>query len=348
MCGMKSSIYFRIISFQRVKRAVQILRKEGWAGIKYHFHLVRDKERGKEENCRKEYDIYHIREEDYDRFRKADHPEPIEFKESREPLVSIIIPVYNQAVYTYYCLKSISKHTECIDYEIIVGDDCSADITLEMEKWARGIGIIHHKENCQFVKNCNRVSKKARGKYIVFLNNDTQVQQGWLKALVDVMEKDPNVGLTGAKLIYPDGLVQEAGGIVWQDAHVLQYGNGRQAGEKELNELREADYISGAAIMLRRKLWEEIGGFDERFVPAYYEDVDLAFQVRERGYKVVYQPRAEVVHVEGITEMLDERRKMEIEKNREMFLEKWKRTLAKEHFMAKDYPEAVRNMRKYY
>ena len=165
---------------------------------------------------------------------------------------------------------------------------------------------------------------------------------------MDVMEKDPNVGLTGAKLIYPDGLVQEAGGIVWQDAHVLQYGNGRQAGEKELNELREADYISGAAIMLRRKLWEEIGGFDERFVPAYYEDVDLAFQVRERGYKVVYQPRAEVVHFEGITEMLDERRKMEIEKNREMFLEKWKRTLAKEHFMAKDYPEAVRNMRKYY
>lgn len=342
---MKSGMYFRMISFQRVKKAIQILRKEGWGGIKYHFQLVKDKEKGKEENGRKEYDIYYMKDEDSVRFRNADNLEPIEFRVCREPLVSIIIPVYNQAVYTYYCLKSIEKHTQDIDYEIIAGDDGSDDITAEMEKWARGICVIHHKENCQFVKNCNRISKNARGKYIVFLNNDTQVQQGWLKALVDVMERDVNVGLAGAKLVYPDGLVQEAGGIVWQDAHVLQYGNGRQAGEKELNEMREADYISGAAIMIRRKLWEEIGGFDERFTPAYYEDVDLAFQVRERGYKVVYQPGAEVVHFEGVTEGLDERQKMGIEKNREMFLGKWGKILVERHYKAKDYAEAVKSIK---
>lgn len=343
----KLSIGLKMITFHRVRNVFSILRKEGWAGIKYHFYLVRDKEKGKTKDCHRVYDLYPVTEADEEKIWGLDELEPIVFARGREPLVSILIPAYNQAVYTYYCLKSIQKHTKGIDYEIIVGDDGSTDITAELEKWVKGIRIIHHRGNCQFLMNCNKISAEAKGKYMVFLNNDTQVQQGWLEALLDVMEADGEVGLVGSKLVYPDGLVQEAGGIVWRDAHVLQYGNRRQAGEAGLNFKREVDYISGASIMIRKELWDEIGGFDTRFAPAYYEDVDLAFQVREKGYKVVYQPGSEVVHFEGVTEGVDGGREGRIEKNRGEFVEKWGDVLEKRHYREEEYGKVVGKMKEY-
>lgn len=343
----RGGIKEKMITFHRIKNAFNILKNEGWVGIKYHWALVRDKEKGKRNDCHKVYDICFIEEGDAERFGKEGVLKPIVFDEHIEPLVSILIPVYNQAIYTYYCLQSIKKYTKNIPYEIIIGDDCSTDISKEMERWIKGVHIIHHHENYQFLKNCNKISVEAKGKYIVFLNNDTQVQQGWLEALVGVMEADKNIGLAGSKLVYPDGLVQEAGGIVWKDGYVLQYGNGRQAGEAALNFKRVVDYISGAAIIVRRELWEKIEGFDERFAPAYYEDVDLAFQVRERGYQVVYQPDSEVVHFEGVTERMDDGRMIKIETNRKLFHEKWNKVLEKQHYKKENYTQLVNRMEKY-
>lgn len=101
--------------------------------------------------------------------------------------------------------------------------------------------------------------------------------------------------------------------------------------------------------MIRKELWDEIGGFDERFIPAYYEDVDLAFQVRERGYKVVYQPESEVVHFEGVTEggtqEEDERKKKQIERNREKFAAKWGKILREQHYEAGEYPRLAEKIR---
>lgn len=344
----KIFVYFRMLKFHRILNAFSIFRKEGLAGIKYHFYLVKDKEKGLGKDCSREYDITPVSE---DKTEKGREYLPLSFEKCTEPLVSILIPVYNQFAYTYHCLEHIKKYGGDIAYEIIIGDDCSSDRTKELEKVVKGIGVIHHERNYQFLINCNRMSKKARGKYLVFLNNDTQVQKGWLEALVSLMEEDKAVGLAGSKFIYPTGLVQEAGGIVWKDASVLQFGNNRQAGEKELNVRREADYISGASIMIRKELWDEIGGFDERFVPAYYEDVDLAFQVRERGYKVVYQPESEVVHFEGVTEggneEADNKKKKQIEKNRGEFAEKWGKILEKQHYEPSRYRERIREMGEY-
>lgn len=336
----KICLYLRILKPHRIVNTVSILKKEGLSGIRYHFYLVKDKERGREEKCVREYDISPVEEkaliEEYD---------IIEFKQSSKPLVSIVIPVYNQFPYTYNCLKSIEKYSRDLEYEIIVGDDNSSDLTTELGEVVKNITIIKNNKNFQFLVNCNRISKEANGKYIVFLNNDTQVQKNWLGVLVDLMEKDDGIGLAGSKLIYPNGLVQEAGGIVWKDATVLQYGNMRQPGEKELNYLRETDYISGACIIIRNELWRQTGGFDERFAPAYYEDVDLAFRIREKGYRVVYQPESEVVHFEGITEGLEEHKNRKIEDNREKFLAKWDKVLAEKHFAAKDYSKLILKMR---
>ncbi len=331
---------------RKIRSAFLILREEGWDGIRYRLCLIKDKERNRGQNCHREYDIYSIEEKGMQTTWQIKELEPIVFKTCEKPVVSILIPVYNQAAYTYYCLKSIQKYTEDIDYEIIIGDDCSTDATARLEEWVKGIRVIHHQKNCQFILNCNKISKEVKGKYIVFLNNDTQVQQGWLKALLSVMETNGNTGLVGSKLLYPNGLVQEAGGIVWRDANIQQYGKKWEAGEVGVNFIREADYISGASIMIRKELWDKIGGFDERFVPAYYEDVDLAFQVREKGYKVVYQPESEVVHFEGMTERMDEKRMERIEENRRKFLEKWGAVLDRRHYERADYALVVEQMRK--
>lgn len=247
--------------------------------------------------------------------------------------VSIIIPVYNQFQYTYNCLKSILKNSEGVSYEIIIADDCSEDYTKEIEKNVLNITIIHNKENLRFLKNCNNAAKLAKGKYILFLNNDTQVQQDWLLPLVDLIERDENIGMVGSKLVYNDGRLQEAGGIIWKDALACNYGRLSCSDNPEFNYVKEVDYISGASIMIKKELWQSIGGFDERYTPAYYEDSDLAFEVRSHGYKVMYQPKSVVVHFEGISNGIDTEKgqKSYQLKNQKEFLKKWKVVLENEH-----------------
>lgn len=227
--------------------------------------------------------------------------EKIDFPISADPAVSIIIPVYNEFAYTYHCLKSLKENTGNVSYEIILADDCSTDLTREIEQVAGGITVIRTPENKRFLRNCNHAAQYARGTYILFLNNDTEVQQGWLEPLVTLMESREDIGLAGSKLVYEDGVLQEAGGILWQDASAWNYGRGQDAGCPEYNYVKDTDYVSGASMIIRRNIWQQIGGFDERFAPAYYEDSDLAFEVRKRGYRVVYQPASVVKHFEGIS-----------------------------------------------
>ncbi len=251
-----------------------------------------------------------------------------------EPQVSIIIPVYNQFVYTYNCLKSILMHSEGVTYEIIIADDCSNDHTMEMDKVVSGIKILHNDKNLKFLLNCNNAAKYASGKYILFLNNDTQVQPDWLSSLVDYMEEHDDVGMIGSRLVYPDGFLQEAGGILWKDGSAWNYGCMKNPDSPEFNYVKEADYVSGASIMIRSALWDEIGGFDEAFAPAYYEDTDLAFEVRKHGYRVCMQPKSVVVHFEGKSNGTDVSTGLKSYQvvNQKTFYNKWKETLEKEHF----------------
>lgn len=245
------------------------------------------------------------------------------------PEISIIIPVYNQFNYTYHCIKSIIANSGEISYEILVANDCSTDITSEMEEIIHGVRLITNETNLRFLKNCNHAAEHAKGKYVLFLNNDTLVKEDWLQPLVDLFEHDEKVGLVGSKLIYPNGSLQEAGGIIWRDGSAWNYGNGDDAEASEYNYVKEVDYISGAAIMLPRTLWNEIGGFDEYFAPAYCEDSDLAFMVREKGYKVMYQPKSVVVHFEGVSNGTDlsDGQKAYQRYNQRKFVQKWRRVL---------------------
>lgn len=250
----------------------------------------------------------------------------INFPYAENPKVSIIIPVYNQIHYTYACLVSILENTERFDYEIIIADDVSTDATKEIDKFVTGLVIARNESNQGFLKNCNNAAKKARGEYIFFLNNDTTVQKDWLPPLIRLLESDKSIGMVGSKLIYPDGRLQEAGGIIWSDGSGWNYGRCDDPNKPEYNYVRDVDYISGAAIMLSRKLWEDIGGFDERYAPAYCEDSDLAFEVRKRGLRVVYQPLSVVTHFEGVSNGTDVNgtglKRYQVENNKKL-QEKW-------------------------
>jgi len=229
----------------------------------------------------------------------------LKFAGTDNPVVSIIIPVYNQIHYTYACLVSILEYTKDVDYEVIIADDVSTDATEHLERYAEGLVICRNTVNQGFLRNCNNGAKSARGKYLMFLNNDTQVTEGWLSSLVKLMESDASIGMAGSKLVYPDGRLQEAGGIIWSDGSGWNYGRLDDPDKPEYNYVKDVDYISGAAILLSNDLWKQIGGFDERFAPAYCEDSDLAFAVRKAGYRVVYQPLSKVVHFEGISNGTD-------------------------------------------
>jgi len=247
------------------------------------------------------------------------------FVEYRAPKVSIIIPVYNEVHYTLHCLRSIARCMPHVSFEIIVADDLSTDDTPLVMSQVPGIRYIRNTRNLGFLKNCNNAVTYANGEFIYLLNNDTQALPGFLDELVSTLEKNSDIGLAGSKLIFADGMLQEAGGIIWNDASGWNVGRGEDPDAPEYNFLRDVDYCSGCSILLRRSLWERLGGFDERFVPAYYEDTDLAFRIRQAGLRVVYQPLSAIVHFEGVSSGTDITSGVKAHqvKNQRKFLEKW-------------------------
>jgi GT2 family glycosyltransferase len=251
----------------------------------------------KEQYIQNLYKLYNILQKGYQNIKTFD---TLVFPKFKNPKVSIIIPVYNKFELTYTCLASILLTVD-MPYEVIVVDDASTDKTTEIEEIVKNIKVVRNEKNEMFVRSCNKGAKFAEGEYIVLLNNDTEVLDGWLREMLWVFENFEKVGMVGAKLLYPDLTLQEAGGIVWGNGKVWNYGRNQNAFHPKFNYTREVDYCSGACIMLPKKLWDELGGFDEEFAPAYWEETDLAFRVREKGYKVVYTPFAQVIHYEGMS-----------------------------------------------
>ncbi len=223
------------------------------------------------------------------------------------PTASIIIPSYNGISLTENCLRALAESLPT-DFrgEIIVVDDCSTDDTAErLEAWQKHeprLRVVRNPQNCGFLVTCNNGATAATGEVIILLNNDTLPQRGWLEPLLRLLRERPDAGAVGGKLVYPDGRLQEAGGIVFSDGSAANFGKGEQALDDPLfNYIREVDYVTGALIATRRELFNSLGQLDTRYRPIYYEETDYCFRLREHGYKVYYHPESVVIHLEGVT-----------------------------------------------
>jgi len=251
--------------------------------------------------------------------------ESIQFKTEKQPVVSIVIPVFGNIALTLECLTTIARADVKVSYEIIIADDASPDNTLNVLSKIQGIRVKSNTENQGFIRNCNDAFRLVRGDYVVILNNDVQVSDGWLDGMLDVFSRHPDVGVVGPKIVYPSGYLQEAGISIKHDGTSDMVGLNDDPVRARYSYTRPVDYCSGAAIMLPTKLLRETGGFSEDFIPAYCEDADLCLRLSEKGYKTYYTADVTVIHhlsktVNSISPKLKAR---QIAKNLDRLYRKW-------------------------
>ena len=259
-------------------------------------------------------------------FYDASKREPFNFPDAPSPVVSVIIPVHNKSKYTYACLYSIYENRPDVEFEVIVVDDCSTDDTQELLKTIGGIQVIQNVTNLGFAGSVNCGAEVARGEYLLILNNDTLVHPDWMDELFAVMSSQPDIGLVGSQLIYPDGRLQESGCLMCQDGCAVPLGRFEDLLHPEFSYFREVDFCSAASILVRRKEFHKVGGLSTAYAPAYFEDVDFAFKLRGIGKRVFVQPLSKVTHYEAVSYSRELSADL-IARNRRIFVEKWQSVL---------------------
>jgi GT2 family glycosyltransferase len=218
------------------------------------------------------------------------------------PKCSVIIPVYNKASLTQQCLDAfLARPPERVDCEIIVVDDLATDSTPQLlAGYGDRLRVVRHTANTGFATACNDGAAVACGEYLVFLNNDTIPQPGWLDALVRYAESHPRAAAVGSKLLYPNGTIQHAGVTISLDRYARHIYVGFPADHPAVNKSRRFQAVTGACMLMRRTLFEAVGGFDPAFVNGY-EDVDLCLRLGERDHEVHYCHESVLIHLEAIS-----------------------------------------------
>ena len=248
-------------------------------------------------------------------------------KASALPRVTIIVLCRDQLAYTCQCLTALRRTAPPQVAEILLVDNGSTDGTLAWARSQAGISVIHNPENRGFGPANNQAAAQASGEYLLFLNNDTVPQHGWLESLLAVADADSKIGAVGARIVSPDGQLLEAGAVVNLDGTCTNRGREAHQSTHSYAVASDVPYASACCLLVRKTAFEKIGGFDDRYAPAYYEDVDLCVALRAAGYRVVYQPLAWVVHAESVTARTvtgSEQRRVQLqEAARDKFLTKW-------------------------
>lgn len=244
---------------------------------------------------------------------------------SDKPTISIVITCYGNLPQVTACLRSIAENPPRSPYEIIVVEDCSGDPAIDALAEVEGLTFVRNPRNLGYLKTVNEAARSARGELLWLLNDDTLITAGAADALADTLARTPGPSAVGSLLLNMDGSVQEAGSIVWRDGTATNNGGTDPLDSANLY-MHEADYCSAASLMLRRVDFDRLGGYDEIYAPAYYEDTDLAFRLRTAGGRVLVQPASRVVHLGGGSHGSKTAFEL-IRRNREKFVHRWRAVL---------------------
>ncbi len=215
------------------------------------------------------------------------------------PVVSVCIPVVSDHGLIEGCLDSLAVNRPSADTEmVVVANGLFGDGFSSLRK-RDDIVLVRSAVNTGFSGGNNLAARFARGRYLLFLNDDSVVEAGFIDRLLSVVERDPLIGAVGGEILFPEGRLQEAGSVLWNDGWTAQVGAGLPADSSDYQYVRYVDFLSANGLLVVRHAWDAVGGFDERYFPAYCEDVDLCLALWDHGYRVAYEPRARLRHFES-------------------------------------------------
>ena len=269
------------------------------------------------------------------------HPSSVT-AEPAGPRVSIVIPTLGSALIGK-CLESLRQNIGAsIAHEIVIVANGPSAFPLANAAMtaSAAVRVVHAAANLGFAAGCNRGAAESSGEFLVFVNDDVEVLPGWLEALVDTADRHPDAGAIGSLMLAADGTIQEAGSIVWRDGSTMGVGRGGSVGTSPYGFLRRVDYCSACSLLVRRRQWEALGGFDDGYFPAYYEDVDLCFALAQAGFHTLVDPRSRAIHHESSSSTAPRKYFLAL-RNRERFRRKWSRALAVREVAEVSEPRAV-------
>jgi GT2 family glycosyltransferase len=245
------------------------------------------------------------------------------------PRVSICVLVLRDVAMLQRCLDSLSDASDpSLAAEVIVVGNGTPLSALEQIGRREDVVLVRSGTNLGFGGGNNLAAEVSqKSDYLVFLNDDTLVAPGWLRRLTATADTSPNIGAVGSRIVSPAGVLREAGSVVWDDGSTSAVGQNLPADTPAFRYVREVDFCSANGLMVRRSAWDAVGGFDENYFPAYQEDADLCMSVRAHGYRVVYEPRSILTHLESQSSGLRFREFL-YERHRRYFAQKWKAQLA--------------------
>lgn len=268
----------------------------------------------------------------------------VRLPEPAAPRASIVVSAWKSAPRLLRCLGSIAERRAETAFEVVVAvNEPTPDLLAELEAHVQGARVISFPVNLGFGPLCNRGAAAGRGEFVVLLNDDLEVEPGWLDKLVEVADADPVVGAVGGANYDPDGTLQELGAIIWADGLTTMVDEDvvrRLEDRVDFSKPRRVDYCGAAAFLVRRSTWDALGGFDEGYYPAYFEDVDLCLRIAQLGQSVMIQPQSRVVHHRGSSSTTSFREYVAAG-NRGRFLERWTSLLADHEPFHPEDPGAV-------
>lgn len=272
-------------------------------------------------------DICAVRIEDHAAALKA-----LRFPVHAQPDIDVLIPVHDEFEVTVECLVALANAAGSARLRVVVVDDASPDKRLRLLRQVPGLVVIRHRQNLHFLLSCNRAYAQCHAPFLLLLNNDTQVLEGAIDTLFETIAADASIGAVAPMFLYPNGRLQEAGCTLRHDGDSTMIGVGEDPDRPCYGRPRDIQYGSGAGLLLRRAA---VGStlFDERFAPAYCEDADLCLRLREGGWRILYQPKARIIHHLSVsTKRTSQRRRVQmVRRNQDKLAAKWAVRLREEN-----------------